>query len=65
MLIGGFAERDSEAWGEAELDWFEQLLEEQDVDIMAWAIGAAAVPERYDGPMMRRMQDLNYIKNPR
>ena len=65
MLIGGFADLHSEAWGEAELDWFERLLEEQDVDIMAWAIGTAAVPERYDGPMMRRMQDLNYIKNPR
>ena len=65
MLIGGFADLDAEAWGEAELGWFERLLEEQDVDIMAWAIGTAAVPERYDGPMMRRMQELNYIKNSR
>ena len=63
MLIGGFAERDSEGWGEAELDWFERLLEEQDVDIMAWAIGTAAVPERFDGPMMRRMQSLDYLKH--
>jgi antitoxin CptB len=63
MLIGGFAELYSEALGEAELDWFEQLLEEQDVDIMAWAIGTAAVPERYDGPMMRRMQSLDFIKH--
>ena len=29
--------------------WFEALLEEQDVDIMAWAIGTAPPPERYRG----------------
>ena len=30
--------------------WFEALLEEQDVDIMAWAMGTAPVPERLAGP---------------
>ena len=44
MLIGGFFDRSSAGWTEAEIDWFEALLEEQDVDIMAWAIGTAAVP---------------------
>jgi antitoxin CptB len=29
-----------------ELDWFEALLEEQDVDIMAWAIGTQPCPGR-------------------
>ena len=34
--------------------WFEALLEEQDVDIMAWAIGNRPLPPvRYDGAMMR------------
>ena len=63
MLIGGFADRHAGSWDEAEMDLFERLLEEQDVDIMAWAIGTAAVPERFDGPMMRQMQSLNYIKH--
>jgi hypothetical protein len=31
---------------------------------MAWAIGAAAVPERFAGEMMRKMNELNYIKHP-
>jgi antitoxin CptB len=43
--------------------WFEALLEEQDVDIMAWAIGTAPPPARYEGGQMRRLQDLNYIKH--
>ena len=38
-----------DGWDEAEIDWFEALLEEQDVDIMAWAIGTAAVPTRLQG----------------
>ena len=47
------------------MTWFETLLEEQDVDIMAWAIGSAAAPAAFDGPMMRRMQNVNYIKHPK
>ena len=42
LLIGGFFDRHHAGWDEAEIDWFEALLEEQDVDIMAWAIGTAA-----------------------
>ncbi|HEX8534201.1 MAG TPA: succinate dehydrogenase assembly factor 2 [Allosphingosinicella sp.] len=64
LMIGGFFDRFSERWSDAEIDWYEALLEEQDVDIMAWAIGAAAVPERFAGEMMRKMNELNYIKHP-
>jgi antitoxin CptB len=63
LMIGGFFDRYGESWGEAEMAWYEELLEEQDVDIMAWAIGAAPPPQRFDGPMMRRMKELNYIKH--
>ena len=64
MLIGGFFDRHSGAWNEAEMAWFEIILEEQDVDIMAWAIGTAAPPARYEGEMMRALQTLDYIKHP-
>lgn len=63
-MIGGFFDRYGEGWEEPQIAWFETLLEEQDVDIMAWAIGSASVPERLGGPMMRQMQELNYIKHP-
>jgi antitoxin CptB len=64
FMIGGFFDAYGESWGEAEAAWFEALLEEQDVDIMAWAIGTAEPPERYRGAMMRRLQQLDYIKHP-
>ena len=41
---------------------FAALLDETDVDIMAWAIGTQAVPERFAGPMMDAMQRLDYLK---
>ena len=37
------------------MELFEALLEEQDVDNMAWALGTAPAPERYEGEMMRRL----------
>ncbi len=64
LMIGGFFDRYGETWNEAEIAWYEALLEEQDVDIMAWAIGTQAPPERFGGPMMRKMNELNYIKHP-
>ncbi|MDP8912882.1 MAG: succinate dehydrogenase assembly factor 2, partial [Pseudomonadota bacterium] len=33
LLIGGFFDRHSASWTEPEIDWYETLLEEQDVDI--------------------------------
>ena len=64
LLIGGFFDRHSASWNEAEIGWYETLIEEQDVDIMAWAIGAQKVPERYQSEMMTRLKTLNYIKHP-
>ena len=62
LMVGGYFDRHHAGWSEAEMDWFEQLLEEQDVDIMAWAFGTADVPERFAGDMMTRLKKLNYIK---
>ena len=64
ILIGGFFDRYGAEWDEDEMAWFEALLEEQDVDIMAWAIGTAHPPERWEGEMMRRLQTINYIRHP-
>ena len=61
LLIGGFFDRHHAQWEMAEIDWFEALLEEQDVDIMAWAIGTAPVPEQFAGKMMEQMHALDYI----
>ena len=62
MLIGGFVSRHGAAMSDDEIRWFEAFIEEQDVDIMAWAIGTQATPERWAGPMMQRLQALDYIE---
>ena len=61
LMIGGFADRYTAGWGEAELDWFEDLLAEQDVDIMAWALGRQPAPQRYEGPLMDAFRRLDFI----
>jgi antitoxin CptB len=61
FLIGGFCDRYADGWRADEASWFEALLDEEDHDIMAWAIGTAAVPERYAGPLMQAMQKLDFI----
>ena len=65
LLIGGYFDRWHAAWDDAEADWFEGLLEEQDADILAWALGTAAVPQRWQGEMMRRLQSLDYVTQPK
>jgi antitoxin CptB len=61
LMIGGFFDSFAAGWDEAELDWFEALLEIDDVLIMAWATGNEPVPPEVEHPLMRRMQQLDYI----
>ena len=62
MLVGGFFDAQHQGWSEADRALFEAMLEEQDVDIMAWAHGTAEVPERFDGPMIAALKQLDYIR---
>ncbi|ASJ91151.1 succinate dehydrogenase assembly factor 2 [Porphyrobacter sp. CACIAM 03H1] len=64
-MIGGFYDRYHAAWGEAELGWFEALLDEDDVDVMAWALGTLAPPEHLAGDLLATMQKLDYVDIPR
>jgi antitoxin CptB len=61
LLVGGFFDRYSDGWDEAERLLFEELLEEQDVDILAWAMGTLPVPARYAGTLMTDLQTLTYV----
>jgi antitoxin CptB len=61
LLIGGYLDMLSSSWDDAAVAWFEKLMDEEDVDIMGWAIGTIPVPERWQGPMMARMQMLDFI----
>lgn len=62
MMVGGFADRWLDEMEEDEIAWFEVLLDEQDVDIMAWAFGRGEPPEKLQGPLFERLKALDYIK---
>ncbi len=42
--------------------WFERVLEEQDVDIMGWALGTIAIPAEFEGPMMDEMAAAGFCE---
>ncbi len=62
LLVGGFFDAHHASWSEAERSMFAAILEEQDVDIMAWAHGTAVPPERFEGPMIEALKQLDYIR---
>jgi antitoxin CptB len=64
FVVGGFFDRYHAGWDDAALTWFEELLEEQDVDILAWAMGTAAPEPRLDGALMGQLRRLDYVEMP-
>ena len=61
-IVGGFFDKYATQWTEDEAAWFERLLEEQDVDIMGWAMGSIAVPDIWQGPMMDALKRLDFVR---
>jgi len=61
LMIGGFFDKHREAWSATELEWFEALLDEDETDVMAWALGRARAPEKYAGPLLEALQRLDYV----
>ena len=65
LLVGAFFDACHAGWSAEEQAQFEAMLEEQDVDILAWAHGTCAVPDRLQGSMMTALQKRDYLKPPR
>jgi len=64
-MIGGFFDRYATTWGEDEIAWYEIVVEEDDVDIMAWALGTGEPPAHLNRPeMIAAMRRLDYIPLP-
>lgn len=64
-MIGCFFDRFHKDWSEDQVSWFERLIDEEDVDIMGWALGTLSIPPEYAGPMMDAMRKLDYVEIPR
>ncbi len=62
LLIGGFFDAHHLSWSAGERALFDEMLEEQDVDIMAWAHGVCEPPERFAGRMIEELQKLDYVR---
>lgn len=62
MLIGDFFDAHHASWRDDERALFAKMLDEQDVDIMAWAHGTCEPPERFGGPMIDALKRLDYIR---
>ena len=62
LMVGGFCDHCADDWNEVEIAWFEAFLEEQDVDIMAWAMKVQPVPAQWQGPMMDRLCQLDFVQ---
>ena len=64
-MMGGFFDRLHQGWDSEALDWFERLLAQEDPDILGWVMGTIPVPPEWQGPMMERMQRIDYVDIPR
>ncbi len=63
-LVGGFFDRYAQNWNADDSAWFERLLDEQDVDILGWALGTQEVDPAFEGSMMDVLKKLDYISLP-
>lgn len=61
FMIGGYFDRYHAEWNEADMQWFEALLDADDVDVMAWALQSQPVPERFHGHMLEKFQRIDYV----
>ncbi len=69
-LVGGFFDAHHADWDDDAYRWFEALIEEQDVDIMAWAFGrgdppAALCAMPHGARLTALLRTLDYIAIPR
>ncbi|WP_353199223.1 succinate dehydrogenase assembly factor 2 [Sandarakinorhabdus sp.] len=62
LVVGGFFARHGADFDEAAMAWFEVVLQEQDVDILAWAFGTAEVPAHLDNDWMTLLKKLDYVE---
>jgi len=56
FILGAFADAEMTDLSPADLDAFEELLEQPDQPLYAWIIGTEATPDAFDHEVMRRIR---------
>ena len=60
LLMGSFADKHLDAYGEAELDQFEVLLNQPDWEVYAWLVGQADIPDDHRSPVLDQLTAFKY-----
>ena len=60
LLMGSFADKYLDTYGEAELDQFEAILGLPDWEVFAWLIGQADVPDNHRSPVLDQLIAFKY-----
>lgn len=61
LIFGNFIEANVADFTLDDIEWFERLFEEQDHEILAWITSGESVPATFQGPMMARLQKLDFM----
>lgn len=56
LILGPFADKHVPTFTAAELDWFEDLLDQPDHDVYGWIMGTLATPDAYDTEIMNQIK---------
>ena len=59
ILLGRFADAHIEELTEKQLDKYEALMEQNDIDLMNWIVGKTPVPEAFDHDVLHLIQRVN------
>ncbi|NVJ96837.1 MAG: succinate dehydrogenase assembly factor 2 [Alphaproteobacteria bacterium] len=61
LIFGNFVEAHKDEFSAEDCAWFETLFEEQDHEILGWVTKGIDIPEKFQGPMMDRLQKLDFM----
>jgi antitoxin CptB len=56
LIFGRFADREIAALSEAELQVFEDVMEQPDDEVYGWVVGRVPTPSLFDTPLFRRIR---------
>lgn len=61
LIVGQFIDLHKDSLSHADCEWFEELMEEPEQDLIAWITGKQELPEKYDTEMMKAIQKLDFL----
>lgn len=61
LILGGFSDRGLTALSDAELQIYDEILEENDHDLYFWCSGQGPAPERFSVLLQKIMRDSGAV----